>query len=131
MAGLMVVITANRPRRCRAGLIFTDKGRVIDLDALNEAHQEAIKTDPALHIRDATDDDLAASPATLSDDERDALIVEAIKTLDATDFDGGGKPRVPALREALDKPEIELTAALRDTVFKGMLEEGFQKPTTD
>lgn len=126
---MKIFVTANQPRRCRAGHVFTDQGRVIDLETLTEAQQEAIHNDQVLHVREATPADIDGSPSEMSDDERDELISQAIKTLGAADFDGQGKPRMPAIRAALNQPEIDLTAGLRDTVFKAMQEDGFQKPT--
>ena len=131
-------VKALQARRCRGGQVFTDKGRVIDLDELADRNRQAIEDDPYISLRAANEADEAMEdgdePVVLSDAEQITRITDAIKALAATDYERSGKPKVAAIRTELAKlaqpgeAEIEVRADRRDEVFAAMVEAGFTIP---
>lgn len=134
---MMLFVTAVNAlgRFYRAGLEFTEDGRVLDVAEIGEAVVERLKAEANLHVREATDEEVDAhkSAAFGADDQsehHDALM-ELIPNLPAEAFGQHG-PKVNEVRDLL--PEIdakELTKDVIQAAFKALVEGGFEAPTAN
>lgn len=106
----------------RCGRHFTKTGAVFAVSEFTEAELERLKQEPMLRVRDAEPNDETAV------EERAETIAEAIRTLEAKDFQRDGKPKLDALTDLIGGDLGKITGAERDAVWNALKEDGFEAP---
>ncbi|MFV1934922.1 hypothetical protein [Phaeobacter gallaeciensis] len=111
----------------RCGRHFTKTGTVAKVSDFTEAELERLKNEPLLRVTNAGPDDEQAVV------ERAETIAEAIRTLEAKDFQRDGKPKLDALADLIGDDLGKITGTERDAVWGQLKEDGFEapKPSTD
>ena len=110
----------------RCGRHFTKEGVRVDQNDFSADDWQRLEDEPMLQMTKS-----GADSATLSDEDRQIAIVEAIKTLKADDFQRDGKPKLDDLNTILPKDLGKIKGAERDAAWQVLLGEGFETPNGD
>lgn len=125
MTHLMISATFGEQFR-RCGRNWPKAGRVISVADLSDKDLARLKSEPMLHVRQATDAERRDTGGAA--DERETRITEAIASLTADDFQRDGRPKLDSLNAVLGDDLGRITGAERDQVFDAMKESGFEAP---
>ncbi len=117
------ISATNKTGFCRCGRRFTESGEVVDAPEFTNDQWDRLRSEPKLRISEV-EDDLARSP-----EDRQSLIVETIKDLEADDFQNDGKPKLNSLSAILGAALGKITAAERDQAWEAVTADGFNAPS--
>ncbi|TRD18389.1 hypothetical protein [Palleronia caenipelagi] len=130
-----VGLMADQTTFCRAGRVFAATGTPVDREEIGADDWARLEAEPHLQIREATDEEIAASearPDPLDEQSATALAAmldEAIRALPAEEFGKDGAPKIPALKKILPADvQARITPDLRDAVWAEMRAAGFAAP---
>lgn len=107
----------------RCGRHFSQAGIIVDASEFTKEQWDRLHSEPKLRISEVGDD-LARSP-----EDRQSLIVETIKDLEADDFQNDGKPKLNSLSAILGAALGKITAAERDQAWEAVTADGFNAPS--
>ena len=107
----------------RCGRHFPKVGVTVDASDFTGEEWQRLEAEPKLQISEV-EDDLARSP-----EDRQSMIVETIKDLEADDFQNDGKPKLASLSAILGAALGKITAAERDQAWEAVTADGFNAPS--
>lgn len=124
----------------RLGRKWTKEGVVVDAREFVEEQWEVLQTEVNLNVREATKEEIAkrdsggdavltASPMSMA--EVVDTLIEAIPALLDAEFTKDGKPRMKALRKAVEIDAALVTQDASEAAMEKLVAGGFKPPVTE
>ena len=110
----------------RCGVFHSFKGQSYSQEDFTPDQWAVLQSEPMLKLSPC--DERSAGEAPSSDAELVGRLVDAIRTLQPTDFGKTGKPKIGVLRELLDEDKAAITADVLDEAWGTLTADGFEAP---